>query len=115
MPRELDDFTIPVHQSMDIGACDLQVYNDLNRLWRMVDRYKMTPPIFISVVDSKEAYVWAFCGNHDHASGWHLNEETSVVAPVAEAEFPLTLCVRDARGNILKMKLQLEVARPRAH
>jgi len=37
MPQEVDDFTIPLHQSIDIGACDLKVYSDLDRLWLMVD------------------------------------------------------------------------------
>jgi len=29
-----------------------------------------------------------------------------------EFEFPLTINVQDAKGNILKMRLQLEVAKP---
>lgn len=68
----------------------------------------MKAPISISVVDSNEACLRAICGNHDHATGWRLNDEASVVAPVDSPEFPLTLRVRDARGNILKMRLQLD-------
>jgi hypothetical protein len=112
MPQEVDDFTISLHQSTDMGVCDLKVYSDLERLWRMVDRYKMKAPISISVVDSNEACVRTICGNHDGATGWHLNDEASVVVPVDGPEFPLILRVRDARGNILKMRVQLEVARP---
>jgi hypothetical protein len=92
----------------------LKVYSDLDRLWRMVDRYKMTPPISIRVVDSNEACIRAISGKHDHATGWHLNDEASVVALADGSEFPMTLRVRDARGNILKMRLQREVARPKA-
>ena len=29
-----------------------------------------------------------------------------------EFEFPLTITVQDAKGNILKMRLQLEAAKP---
>jgi hypothetical protein len=105
MSHEIDDFTIPLHHSTDMAACELRVYSDLDRLWRMVDRYKMTPPISIHVVDSKEACVRAICGKHDHANGWHLNDEAPVAAPADGPEFPLTLRVRDARGNILKMRL----------
>jgi hypothetical protein len=113
MPQEVDDFTIPVHQSTDMGVCDLKVYSDLERLWRMVDRYKMKAPVSISVVDSNEACVRIICGNHDPVTGWHLNDETSVVVPVDSPEFPLTLRVQDVRGNILKMRLQLEAATPK--
>lgn len=108
MRQEVDDFTIPLHQSTDMVACDLKVYSDLGQLWRLVDRYKMKAPISISVVDSNKACVRTICGNHDHATGWHLNDEALFVAPVDGPELPFTLCVRDARGNILRMKLQLE-------
>ena len=111
MRREVDDFTISFHQPTDMVACDLKVYSDLGQLWRLVDRYKMKAPISISVVDSNEASVRSICGNHDHATGWHLNDEASVVIPIEEPEFPLTVRVRDAHGNILKMKLQLESAK----
>jgi hypothetical protein len=114
MPHEVDDFTIPLHQSIDMCVCDLKVCNDLDRLWRMVDRYKMTPPVSISVVDRNEACVRSICGNLAHATGWHLKDEALVVAPVDGHEFPFTPRVRDARGNIVKMKLQFEVARPKA-
>jgi hypothetical protein len=114
-PQEIDDFVIALGELTDMGVCDLKVYSDLDRLWRMVDRYKMTAPLSISVVDTKEACVRAICGNHDHATGWQLKDETSVVASAAGSEFPLTLRVEDARGNILKMRLQLEPASSGAH
>ena len=109
MPQEVDDFTIPLHQSTDMGACDLKVYSNLERLWRMVDRYKMTAPLSIRVVVCNEACIRAICGNHDPATGWQLIDQTSSIAqsPEAEVEFPLTLRVQDARGNVLEMKLLL--------
>jgi len=111
-PQEIDDFVITLGELTDMGVCDLKVYSDLDRLWRMVDRYKMTAPLSINVVDNKEACVRAICGNHDHTTGWQLKDEASVVACAAGSEFPFTLRVQDARGNILKMKLQLK---PGAH
>jgi len=105
MSQEVDDFTIPWQHSSNMGDCDLEVYRGLERLWRMVDRYKMTPPISIRVVDSSDACIRTICGKHDHTTGWHLNDEASVLAPAYGPEFPLTLRVRDARGNILKMRL----------
>ena len=116
MPQEVDDFTIHLHQPTDMGMCDLKVYSNLERLWRMVDRYKMKAPISISVVDSNKACVRAICGNQDPTTGWQLNDETSSMAQASKTEvdfeFPLTIRVQDARGNILKMKLQLNVAKP---
>src|ERR1051326_1384146 len=107
MALEFDEFTIPLHEPTDMGACDLKVYSDFDRLWRMVDRYKMKTPISISVVDRNEICIRTIGGNHDRATGWHLNDETSIAAQPGEPEFPLTLRVQDAAGNILKMKLQL--------
>jgi hypothetical protein len=114
MPQQIDDFTIALRELTDMGACDLKVYNNLDRLWRLVERYKMTAPITIGVVDKKARYVRAICGNHDQTAGWQLNEETSAVTQTsgAEVEFPLTIRVQDARGNVLKMRLQLELPKP---
>jgi hypothetical protein len=98
--------------SSAVAACDLKVYNDLDRLWRMVERYKMTAPITISVVDNKARYVRAICGNHRQAAGWQLKDETPAVeqTPGAEVEFPLAIGVQDARGNILKMRIRSGLA-----
>ena len=114
MAQEVDDFSIPWQESTDMGACDLKVYSDLDRLWRMVDKYKMKTPISISVVDSNEVCLREIRGNHDPATGWHLNNEASVVVSVDGPEFPLTLRVRDARGSILKMRLQIDGVRQKA-
>jgi hypothetical protein len=114
MAHEVDDFTISWHESTDMGACDLKVYSDLDRLWRMVDKYKMKTPISISVVDSNEVRLREIRGNHDPATGWHLNNEASFVVPVDASEFPLTLRVGDARGNILKMRRERDGVRQKA-
>jgi len=39
-----------------------------------------------------------------------LKDETTAInqATAGEVEFPLTIAVQDSRGNILKMRLQLE-------
>lgn len=109
MPQEIDDFTIPLHHSTDMRACDLEVYRGLEQLWRMVERYAMTSPISISVVDSKAGDVRSIRGNHHQSIGWKLSDQTPALAPAlaGDVEFPLTIRVQDARGNILKMRLQV--------
>jgi hypothetical protein len=109
MPQGIDDFTIVLPEWTDMAARELKVYDGLDRLWRMVERYKMTAPIAIRVVDSKAKCVRAIRGTR-----WQLQDETIAVAsPLGgEVEFPLTINVQDAKGNILKMRLQLRVPRP---
>jgi hypothetical protein len=42
MPQGIDDFTIILPELTDMAACELKVYDGLDQLWRMVERYKMT-------------------------------------------------------------------------
>ena len=109
MPQGIDDFTIILPKLTDMAACELKVYEQLDRLWRMVERYKMTSPITISVVDNKARCVRAFRANRDQAGAWQLMGEPTTVPPPlgAEVEFPLTIIAQDAKGNVLKMRLQL--------
>ena len=69
MASDGDDFTILLLESTEMSACDLKVYSDLDRLWRMVDRYKMKTPISISVVDRNEICIRIIGGSHDPATG----------------------------------------------
>jgi hypothetical protein len=62
MPQAIDDFPIVLHELTDMAACELKVYDGLDRLWRTVERYKMTAPIAIRVVDSKVRSVRALRG-----------------------------------------------------
>jgi len=114
MPQGIDDFTIILPEFADMAACELKVYEQLDRLWRMVERYKMTTPITIRVVDNMERFVRAIRANHDQAGAWQLEDEpTAVALPLGgEVEFPLTIKAQDAKGNILKMRLQLGMAKP---
>ncbi len=114
MPQGIDDFTIVLPDLTDMAACELKVYDGLDRLWRMVERYKMTAPIAIRVVDNKARCVRAIRGSRYQAAGWQLEDETTAVAPSlgGEVEFPLTINSQDAKGNILKMRLQLGVPKP---
>ena len=91
-----------------MDACDLKLYSGLDRLWRMVARYRMASPLTITVVDKKAEHVRAICGNYHQATGWSLEDKTSTVAPSLEGnlEFPLTIRVQDAKGNVLKMRLE---------
>ena len=111
MPQEIDDFTIPLAHSTDMGACDLKVYSGLDRLWRMVARYSMASPLAITIVNNKAEQVRSIRGNHDQATGWKLKDETPP-ARAGNVEFPLTIRVQDARGSILKMRVQLEATIP---
>ena len=42
MPQGIDDFTIILPELTDMAACELKVYDGLDQLWRMIERYKMT-------------------------------------------------------------------------
>ena len=80
----------------------------------MVERYKMTAPITIRVVDNKARCVRAIRGTRYQAAGWQLEDETSAVTPPlgGKVEVPLTIDSRDAKENVLKMRLQLCVPKP---
>jgi hypothetical protein len=114
MPQGIDDFTIVLPELTDMAACELKVYDGLDRLWRMVERYKMTAPIAIRVVDNKARCVRAIRGTRYQAAGWQLQDETTAGAsPLGgEVEFPLTINLQDAKGNILKMRIQLGIPKP---
>jgi len=111
MPQRIDDFTIVLPELTDMVTCELETYDGLDRLWRMVERRKMTAPIAIRVVDNKARCVRAFRGDRHPTTGWQLEEESpSVKAPFGdEVEFPLTINTQDTKGNILKMRLELAV------
>jgi hypothetical protein len=65
MSRTVDDFTIVLPQLGDMGACDLEVYSEITQLWQMVERYKMTTPITIKIVDHNAGYIRTIRGRHD--------------------------------------------------
>jgi hypothetical protein len=110
----MDDFTIILPGLTDMTSCDLKVYDGLDRLWRMVERYKMTAPITITVVDKMARHVRAIRGDRIQAGAWQLEDTQTAAAPPfpGEFEFPLTMHVQDAKGNILKMRLQLAIGKP---
>src|SRR2546430_14446236 len=109
MPQGIDDFAIVLPQFRDMGVCELKVYNELDQLWHMVERYKMTAPITIRVVDHNDRHVRTISGHQHQTASWQLKDEVTAVdqATAGEVEFPLTIGVQDSRGNILKMRLQL--------
>jgi hypothetical protein len=114
MPQGIDDFTIVLPELTDMAACELKVYDGLDRLWRMVERYKMTAPIAIRVVDNKARCVRAIRGTRYQAAGWQLEDETNAVAASlgGEVEYPLIINLQDAKGNVLKMRLHLGIPKP---
>jgi hypothetical protein len=111
MSQELDDFTIIVPESADMATCELKVYEDLDRLWRMIEKYAMTAPIAIRLVDNKARCVRAIRGACHQSTGWQLEEEIlpGAALPGDEFEFPLNINSQDAKGNILKMRLRFRV------
>ena len=114
MPQGIDDFTILLPDLTDMAACELKVYDGLDRLWRMVERYNMTAPLAIRVVDNKARCIRAIRATRDQAAHWQLEDETKAGAPPLgdEVELPLTINSQDAKGNILKMRLQTGVPTP---
>jgi hypothetical protein len=114
MPHQMDDFTILLPELTDLTSGELKVYDGLDQLWRMVERYKMTAPITITVVDNAARHVRAIRGDRIQAGAWQLRDTPTAATPPFEGEFefPLILNVHDAKGNILKMRLQLEAAKP---
>ena len=109
MPQAIDDFTIILPELTDLVTGELKTYDGLDQFWRMVEHYKMTAPLAVRVIDNKARCVRTIRGNHHPTTGWQLIDDTPSVkpAPDGEVEFPLTINTKDARGNILKMKLQL--------
>jgi hypothetical protein len=103
-----DDFTILLPEGADILRGDLNVYVGLHHLWRMVERYKMTSPLTFRVVEKRARYVRSFRGTHTLEGNWQL-EETAAAQPSPEEvalELPLNLNSEDAKGNVLKMRVQ---------
>lgn len=109
MSHAIDDFTIILPELTDVLTGEVKIYHGLDQLWRMVERYKMTAPLAIRVIDNKARCVRTIRGNHRPTTGWELAEVTPSAESVLgdEVEFPLTINTQDAKGNILKMKLQV--------
>lgn len=115
MPQGVDDFTIILPEWYDMAACELRVYGGLDQLWQMIERYKMTAPVTIRVVDSQAKCVRAIrCTRHPTA-GWQLEDETAVGSPLVRTpDFPLTINSQDAKGDILKIRVRFATPRHEA-
>jgi len=111
MSQGIDDFTIVLPESADLATFGLATYDGLDRLWRMVERYKLTAPVAIRVIDNKARCLRAFRGDRHPTTGWQLENEMPPLKPILghEVEFPLTVNAQDAKGNILKMRVQVGV------
>lgn len=107
MARGGDDFTVILPPGFDAAACGWKEYEGLDRLWRMVERYQLTAPVAVEVVDRLGHSVREFHGTRGQGGGWQLEEAPvpTEAPPHGEPEFPLILKMRDAKGNILKMRL----------
>jgi hypothetical protein len=75
MSQEIDDFTIVLPEVTNMATCKLKMYDGLDRLWRMAERYKMTAPIVIRVVDNKTRCIRTIRGTRHQANGWQLEDE----------------------------------------
>ena len=111
MPQGIDAFTIVLPELTDMATCGLEMHDGLDRLWRMIERYKMLAPIAIRVVDNQARCIRAIRRSRPQATGCDLEDETTAAGPPlgGEVEFPLTLNSQDAKGNILKMRLHLGI------
>ena len=108
MPKAIDDFTIILPELTDVLTGELKIYHGLDQLWRMVEHYKMTAPLAIRAIDNKAICVRTIRGNYHPTTGWQLEESSSFKPPLGDdVEFPLIMNTQDAKGNILKMKLQI--------
>ncbi len=65
-------------------------------------------------IDNEARCVRAIRGTRNQAAGWQLQDDTTAGAPPlgGEVEFPLTINSQDAKGNILKMRVQFGVPKP---
>jgi len=86
MPQGIDDFTILLPKGTDLASCGLETYDGLDRLWRMIERYKMIAPIAIRVVDDAARCIRAIRGTRNQTACWQLEDETSAPAPPIGAE-----------------------------
>jgi len=75
MSETIDDFTIIVPELIDVPTCELSVFDRLDQLWRMVERYRMTAPIVIKLVDNKARCLRTIRGDRHQATGWQLEDE----------------------------------------
>lgn len=101
-----DDFTILLPEGIDILRCDLDSFVGLHHLWGMVERYKMATPVTFRVVDKQARCVRSFRGTFAVDGNWHL-QEIDVTQSAGEVhEFPLNINSEDAKGNVLKMRIQ---------
>ncbi len=75
------DSTVILPELTDMAACELKACNGLDRLSRMVEKFKMTAPITIPVVDNTARCVRAIRGNCYQAAGRKLEDETTATAP----------------------------------
>jgi hypothetical protein len=73
MPQGIDDFTIVLPELTDMATCGLEMYGGLDRLWRMIERYKMIAPLARRVVDNTATCVRAIRGTRDRAACWISN------------------------------------------
>ena len=81
MPQGIDDFTIVLPELTDMATCGLEMYDGLDRLWRMIERYKMAAPIAIRVVDNTARCIRVIRGTRDQAVCWHLEDVTTAGGP----------------------------------
>src|ERR1700746_1623767 len=85
--RAMDHFTIILPELIDMSPCDLRVYDGLERLWRMVERYKMTAPITITAVDKAARRLRAIRGHRIQTGAWQLEDTLTVATPPMPDEF----------------------------
>jgi hypothetical protein len=105
-----DDFTIVLDEPGNMESCGIEVFEGFTQLWKLVQRYGMKTPLAITVVDSQSICIRTLRAVHDGSGRWQLTDETSPTSEAHEGKsitFPLTINSKDARGNVLKVRVQL--------
>jgi hypothetical protein len=96
----MDDFTIILPELTDMTSCDLKVYEGLDRLWRIVERYKMTAPITITVVEHVSRHIRTIRGYRILADAWQL--EDSLTAAVSASASRVATFLADIRKLMVR-------------
>jgi hypothetical protein len=106
----IDDFTIVLHEPVNMESCGIEVFEELSQFWAQVQRYGMKTPLTINVVDSQPLCIRTLKAVRDETGIWQLTDETSATIAKYQGKsttFPLIINSKDRSGNILKMRLEL--------
>jgi hypothetical protein len=106
----MDDFTITLDEPRNMESCGMEVFEGLDQLWKLVERYGRETPLTINAVDSQPVCVRTLKAVRDRTGTWKLTEETPPTSAAFEGRtvaVPLIINSKDLSGNILKLRVEL--------